>query len=415
MLAEAEKRLLAAVDRRELVGLTQELVRIDSVIRPEAGNTEARVVRFLSLWIQKELSLAPLVEEVEPGRENLVATLEGQGEGPCLLLAGHTDVVSEGAREAWRHDPFGGEIEGGRIYGRGSCDMKAGLAVALLTAKAFRRSGVGFPGRLRLGFLCDEEGMMIGIKHFIRRGHADGVDAALIPEPEENQLCLSMKGAMRARVRVTGRMAHGAMPLTGVNPNPRLARIILAYEAFEAQEKSRCGADPYLGLPSITFTVLQSPLAGSPAQLNVMPGEAVGYVDIRTTPCQDHADIRGRLTGILSELAAADRDFKAEVEFIEDRPVVSMGREEPIVRAAAGAYRELSGREPVYNGVPGATDGTFLRAWKGIPCLVNGPGPRHLPHQADEYVEIEELVEAARIYTLTAYRYLTGSARRRPE
>ncbi len=122
---------------------------------------------------------------------------------------------------------------------------------------------------------------------------------------------------------------------------------------FEAEEKERCGRDPFLGLPSVTFTVIQSPPPGSPPQLNVMPGEAVGYVDIRTTLAQDHDAVRERLRGILAELAAQDPDFKADIEFIEDRPVVGISRDEPIARVSAEAFREITGREPVWNGVPG--------------------------------------------------------------
>ena len=92
---------------------------------------------------------------------------------------------------------------------------------------------------------------------------------------------------------------------------------------------------------------------------------------------------------------------------------MAIGKDEPIVLAAASAYRDVTGREPRYNGVPGATDGTFLSAWKGVPCLVNGPGPRHVPHQADEYVEVAELVEAARVYVVAAHRFLASAAPRR--
>lgn len=409
MIAEPEKSLLREIDREELVSLTRELVRIDSVIRPDSGGTEREVVRFIADWVRRELGVQPLVQQVEKGRENIVVTLDSGLEGPCLMLEGHTDVVSEGDRAAWTHDPFGGDIADGRIYGRGSCDMKAGLAVALVTAKALRRDAGRWSGKLRLGFVCDEEGMMIGIKHLIRSGHADDVSACLVPEPEENNLCITMKGAIRAVVRVHGRMAHGAMPLSGTNPNTRLARIILAFEMFEAEEKERCGADPLIGLPSITFTVLQSPPAGSPAQLNVMPGEAIGYVDIRTTLSQSHDALRDRLRAILQELASADSDFKAEIEFIEDRPVVGITTEEPIARVSADAFRDVTGREPTWNGVPGATDGTFLSAWKKIPCLVNGPGPRNIPHQIDEYVEIEQMVECARVYALASSRFLRRS------
>jgi succinyl-diaminopimelate desuccinylase len=408
-----EEKLLACVDRGELVALTQDLVRIDSVIRPETGGTERGVVAYLAAWIRRELGVEPLVEEAAPGRQNLIATLDSGRPGPCLMLEGHTDVVSEGGAQAWTHPPFGAEIADGRIYGRGSCDMKAGVAVALVTAKALRNADVPWAGKIRLGLVCDEEGMMIGIKHFIRAGHADDVTACLVPEPEENNLCLSMKGAIRAIVRVRGRMAHGAMPLSGINPNTRLARIILAFERLEAEEKERCGADPFLGLPSITFTVLSSPPPGSPAQHNVMPGEAHGYVDIRTTLAQDHETLRARLRAVLGACGEGDPECSADIEFIEDRPVVGITKEEPIARISAEAYRDVTGKEPVWNGVPGATDGTFLSALKGIPCLVNGPGPRHIPHQADEYVDIEEMVECARIYVVSALRYLAAGAQAR--
>ncbi len=410
MITAGERRLLETIRPQDLVRLTRDLVRIDSVVRPESGGTESGVVRFIAEWVRRELGLEPLLEEAAPGRQNLVLTLDSGSPGPCLMLEGHTDVVSEGSREAWTHDPFGGDLVDGRIYGRGACDMKAGLAVALATVKAFHSAGVPWKGKIRLGLVCDEEGMMIGIKSFIRAGHADDVSACLVPEPEENQLCISMKGAIRAVVRVHGRMAHGAMPLTGINPNTRLARIILAFERYEAREKERCGRDPLLGLPSVTFTVIQSPPPGSPPQLNVMPGESMAFVDIRTVLAQDHDTVRGQLRAIIEELGSDDPDFRAEIEFIEDRPVVGISRETPIARISAEAFQEITGRQPVWNGVPGATDGTFLSAWKGIPCLVNGPGPRHIPHQVDEYVEVDELVESARIYVLSAMRFLCGEA-----
>jgi succinyl-diaminopimelate desuccinylase len=137
-----------------------------------------------------------------------------------------------------------------------------------------------------------------------------------------------------------------------------------------------------------------------------MPSEAVGYVDIRTTLAQNHDTVREKLRSILADLASRDPDFKADIEFIEDRPVVGIERDAPIAAVSAQALRDITGREPIWNGVPGATDGTFLSAWKKIPCLVNGPGPRHIPHQKDEYVGVDELFECAKIYALTLARFL---------
>jgi len=414
MLNARETTFIQSINKNELISLIQDLVQIDSVIRPETGNTEHNVACYIIDWIRRELDIEPIICEVAPNRENIILTIDSGHPGPCLMIEGHMDVVSEGDKAAWKYDPFGAEIIDGRIYGRGSCDMKAGDAIALLIAKSFRRTDQPWIGKLRLGIVCDEEGMMIGIKHFIKNGYADDVDACLIPEPEENNLCISMKGAIRAIVRVKGKMAHGAMPLAGINPNTRLARIILAFEEYEKQEKIRCGVDPYLGLPSITFTVIQSPPAGSPAQLNVMPAEAIAYVDIRTTPAQNHDAVKTKLQSILDELSGSDPDFKAELEFIEDRPVVSISKDEPIAAVSAQAYKDVTGKDPIWNGVPGATDGTFLSAWKNIPCIVNGPGPRHIPHQIDEYVEIDEAYECAKIYALTASRFLASKSSDNP-
>ncbi|MCK5197998.1 MAG: M20/M25/M40 family metallo-hydrolase, partial [Spirochaetales bacterium] len=282
MLSEKEKNLLSFIDEDELVELTRSLIKIDSVIRPETGNTEAKVVEYIASWIRKELKLEPEINEVVPGRENIILKIDSGIPGRTLMFEGHTDVVSEGDRSLWKHDPFGAEIENGKIYGRGSCDMKAGVAVNLLTVKALLKSGLDFNGKIVLGILCDEEDLMLGVQDFIKRGHADNVDACLVSEPEENQLCISMKGALRIKLTVHGKMAHGAMPLTGINPNTRLAWIILAFQEFEDSQKELFGKDEYLGWPSVTFTVIQSPPPPEPPQLNVMPGESVAYIDIRT-------------------------------------------------------------------------------------------------------------------------------------
>ncbi|HET6688312.1 MAG TPA: M20/M25/M40 family metallo-hydrolase, partial [Rubrobacter sp.] len=285
------------------------------------------------------------------------------------------------------------------------------LAAAVVAVRAIRDSGVPFPGSLILCHPVDEEGRMAGIKAFIERGHADGVDAAVICEPEENQLCIRQKGAVRVEVTLRGTMAHGAMPQSGVNPVTRAARFVVAVEELEREEVERHGKDSFLGYPSLTPTILMGPDCGEP-QINVIPASVYVALDIRTVPDQSHRDLVERLEDVIARLASEDPDFDATLEVIEERPPTETRKDEPLVRAMARAYDHLTGEEPAYNGVPGATDGTFLHAWAGIPIVTTGAGDREIPHHADEWVDEEELLTTCKLYAATAMYYAYGEETR---
>jgi succinyl-diaminopimelate desuccinylase len=399
--------VLRRLDREDLARLVEDLVRIPSVYRPEeAEGNEARVARFLTDYLERE-GFEVNVEAVAPGRPNVWAAWEGERPGKTLLFEAHTDVVTEGRAEDWEHPPFGAERIGERIYGRGACDTKGNLAAAILAVKAIRDSGVPFPGKLTLCHPVDEEGMMAGIKAFIEHGHAEGVDGAVICEPEENQLCVRQKGALRVEVTFRGRMAHGAMPQSGVNPVTRAARFVVAVEELEREEVERHGEDPFLGVPSLTPTILMGPDFGEP-QINVIPASAYVALDIRTVPSQSHEELVRRLEECLEELGSEDPDFDGRLEVIEERPPTETPMENPLVRAMAAAHRYLTGEEPRYNGVPGATDGTYLSTWAGVPIVTTGAGEREIPHHADEWVSVEELLTTCKLYAATAMYYCYG-------
>jgi succinyl-diaminopimelate desuccinylase len=399
--------VLARIDREELVRLAGDLVRIPSVYRPEEeGGNESSAAGFVADYLRNS-GFEVRTEEVAPGRPNVWAVWEGDHPGKSLLFEAHTDVVTEGSAEEWEHPPFGAERAGGRLYGRGACDTKGNLAAAVVAVRAIRDSGVSFPGTLVLCHPVDEEGMMTGIKAFIENGHAEGVDAAVICEPEENQICTSQKGALRVEVAVRGTMAHGAMPLSGVNPVTRAARFVVAVEELEREEVERHGEDPFLGYPSLTPTILMGPDYGEP-QINVIPASAYVALDIRTVPAQSHEELVGRLEDVLARLKTEDPDFDATLEVIEERPPTATPKGEPLVGPMARAHKYLTGEEPRYNGVPGATDGTFLSAWAGIPIVTTGAGEREVPHHADEWVDEEELLAACKLYAATAMYYAYG-------
>ncbi|MEZ4605904.1 MAG: M20 family metallopeptidase [Deinococcales bacterium] len=324
-----------------------------------------------------------------------------------LILEGHTDVVTEGDPKTWSYPPFEARLVDGKIYGRGSADMKAGLAAAIIATEAVRKVAPDLAGRIRLAIVSDEEGMMLGIKHFIAQGWADGVAGAIICEPEENEICLFQKGAMRVHCLAQGVMSHGAMPYAGANPIPLLAAFIAEVRDLEKHEQKRLGEHPYLGLPWFTPTILSAPYQGE-AQLNVMPASAYMSLDIRTIPGQDHAEILAELSARAAKLCQADSRLKLELDCFESRPWTQTPQDDPLVKAMESVYEPILGQKPRYGGVPGATDGTFLHALKGIPLVTLGPGDRQIPHQKDEWVGVNDLIASAKLYAAAAVEFLSS-------
>ena len=382
------------IARDELIAFLQDLVRTSSQYLPAAGRSEAPaaelIVRQMRSW-----GWQPEVWEVEPGRPNVVATINGGQPGPTLLFEGHTDVVSEGDPLKWTHPPYGADIVDGRLYGRGSADMKSGVAAMLFAARALDLARP-FPGRVVVAALVDEEGMMAGVKDFVASGRAGGIDAAIICEPEEREVCIAQKGAIRVRVTSWGRMAHGAMPERGLNPIPPIAAFVQRVAGLQEELQHANGEHPYLGWDYITPTVV---VANRPEQLNVIPDRAFIWLDIRTTPVTDHSELLARLRSMLGQ--------NDELDVIDDRPPTETAKDHSLVLAVLEAHRAVYGETPAFGGVPGSTDGTILWRDARIPIVTYGPGGKWIAHQVDEYVEVDEVVRAAEVYVEAARRFLS--------
>ncbi|GAA3151759.1 ArgE/DapE family deacylase [Nonomuraea salmonea] len=387
------------VDADGVVAFTQALVRVPSTNDPAKGRSEQPAADLVAAKM-REWGWDPVVYEAAPGRPNVVAVVEGGGgPGPTLMFEGHTDVVTEGDLSAWTVDPFGGEIRDGKLWGRGSADMKSGLAATLYATRALQLAGP-FPGRIKVCALADEEGLMIGAHHFVSEGLAADVDGAIVAEPEAGEICAVAKGALRLRVDLTGKMAHGAMPQHGRNPIQAAGPLLVGLRALQDELQAAHPAHEHLGAVYVTPTVLQ---AGSQEQVNVIPAVASVFVDVRTIPGVEHKDVADRVAA----LAAAD-GITAEVSVLVDRPPVDVPVTDPVVAALAAAHRTVTGEEPVYGGVPGTTDGTVLTHWGGVPSVVYGPGGKWIAHQADEYVELDDIVRGTRVFAEAARRFLTG-------
>jgi len=396
---------LAHLDDTELIDLTRDLVRIPSVVHPgDPGRGEAAVAAHVERWLAKE-GFELEVQTVAPGRPNVVAW-HGDPGGRALLLEGHTDVVTEGDPALWRHAPFAADLEDGRIYGRGAADMKGGLAAAMVAAAALKRSGAHLRGRVLVGALVDEEGDMLGARHLCGTAMGKAITAAIICEPEANELCLEQRGVVWVRVTAHGRMAHGAMPEAGVNPIAGLGELLARTRVLERRLRALCTRSRYLRPPTVTPTVVQAPVRGVP-QSNVIPGTAQATLDVRLTPGPDAVAIASTIDQLCREAEAACPGLRLEWAPVNGfRLATRVDREEPVVAAMVKGVREATGRAPRFGGVPGSTDGTILRTTLGIPIVTCGPGDRLIPHQVDEYVEASQLIEAAKIYVASALNYL---------
>jgi len=405
----ALSQVLRKIDADEVVELTRALVRIPSVYRPnDPTGTEAQVAAFVESWLRRE-GFAVEVQPVAPGRPNVIGWLgEKRAGSRSLLLEGHTDVVTEGDPGEWSHPPFGADLVEGRIYGRGTADMKSGLAAAMVAAAAFRRAGVTLRGKLVVGALVDEEDGMIGVRHLCTTPVGRELDAAIICEPEQNELCLEQRGVVWARFRVRGKMAHGAMPEAGVNPIAGLGRLLAAAPGLERRLRRACERSRYLRPPTVTPTIVQGPppRVGVP-QSNVIPAVAETTFDIRLTPGIGADGIRAELETICRDVAEAQPGLKVEWEPVNAfRLATKVERSEALVQAMIRGVKQATRRAARYGGVPGSTDGTILRMELGIPIVTCGPGDRLIPHQVDEFVSADQVVEAANIYAASALNYL---------
>lgn len=410
--AGLDERISAAqclLDEFGLIDTLQALVRVPSVYNPvvPGGNEQAAanlVASLLDTW-----GLPYTRRDVSPNRPNIVVDLPGTRPRPILVFEGHTDVVTAGDRAVWSMEPFCGEIRDGRIYGRGACDMKGGLAAMLYAARAIHAAGVEFAGTIRLAVLADEEGLMQGAKAFVADGYLDGATAAIVCEPEGDRVCIAQKGAIRLRVTFSGTMAHGAMPEEGANPVAALGEVIAALRVLERDIQSESPAHPLLGKFYLTPTVASG---GEREQGNVIPASAELVLDIRTSVDHVHATIRERVGAAIAAATSAIAGVSFQIEVIDDRPSTDTDAADPIVAAVVAAHEAETGVTPPFGGVPGSTDGTIFWDATRVPIVTWGPGDTLLPHQADEFVRVDEVIRYARSYIGAALRYFDMMERR---
>ena len=374
------------VDQERLVELTKSLVRIDT--RNPPGN-EAPIEEAARAALEGRASAWQRIEPA-PGRMSLVAEIahpDGpKPSRPTLIVNGHLDVVPVNAG-AWSHDPFDPQVVDGRLYGRGTADMKGGIAAAICALDVLERAG-RVPGcNLVFHLVADEErGGRWGTQALLEQGLIQG-DACLVPEPTDLELCVAERGLMQARIHVAGRPGHGSRPRDGVSAIEHAAQLVLALHAADFGGEEH----PLLGKPTANVGTIQGGTT-----FNTVAEACVVGVDRRLLP---GATVESTQAEIEARIAAAGVDglrYRFELDTFGEASEMSPG--DPWVKQVGDAVARAQGRMPGVIGMTFTTDARFVRNQAGIPAVVCGPGRIDQAHTDDEYVDVERLVDAAAAY-----------------
>ncbi len=376
---------LSPDESRDVVNLLRDLIRTSSVNPP---GDEAAVVGVLAERA-RAWGLATRLVDVLPGRPNLIVELPGAGERPAVLLSGHSDTVPPG-EAPWEHDPFSADLVDGEIWGRGTTDMKAGLAAMLVALAVAGRRGWRPKGDVRLAVTIGEEVDCVGARHLRDSGGLAGVGWIVIGEPTNLGVVAAHRGAIWLQIVGHGKTAHGSMPHLGVNAILHVVELLRWLD-------DRWRTYPYtphdlLAPPTINVGTIEGGV-----KTNVVPDRCVATVDLRTLPGQDHEAIVREMRDLAAEMESTTPGLRLEVNVGNDMPPVETPVGHPLVRELSGAVGDVLGSTPPVRGASYYTDGGM---WvdAGIPMVIFGPGDDRLAHRPNERVPVDQVVQATRAY-----------------
>ncbi len=369
------------------IGLTKELIQIEST---NPGRCESAVGEFISRRLSELSGVKVERQEVLPGRFNVKAELPGDPEKPALVWICHMDTVVVG--DGWTRDPFGAEEEDGRIYGRGACDMKSGMACAISAfSHAARRMADGAAAQRRLVFIgsMDEEDFMRGSEAAIRAGWIREKDWVLDTEPTDGQIQVAHKGRTWFEVTVTGCTAHASTPWKGADA------IAAAAELIREIRLSIQGLEPHPDLGKSTVTFGQITGGYRPY---VVPDSCKVWIDMRLVPPTD-TDAAVRIVETAAKKAeAAVPGITVSYEITGDRPYVEKHEDAPLLKALKEACGAVTGTEPEVGPFPGYTDTAVAAGILGCKNAMSyGPGSLERAHKPDEFVPTDDILRCEQV------------------
>ena len=394
-LSEQEQEVLAQISEAEVIDFHRRLVQIPSV-NPPGDVREA--IALVESTLAAEGFETRIVSKLDI-MPSLIATI-GNDDGPVLAFNAHVDVVPIGEPSAWTHDPFGAEIVDGRIYGRGAGDDKASVTAQVMAAIALARSGVPLKGRLIVNEVADEEVGGFNGSGYIHEEGFFTPDYLIVGEQTMNEVALGEKGGVPTIIKVWGRTAHGALPWEGANAIEAIAEVIVALRRTYYPEIAQ-RTNPYFHPSSASVNLFSGGVKS-----NVVPDYAEIQIDRRLVPGEDPADVVAEMRAVAEEALKDFPGVRIEIDVPWPGGAATMTPEDsPLVWSMQGANERL-GLSTNLRGFSMATDGRFWSR-EGTPTIIYGPGDPRLAHVPDEWVGVEEIMEATRAYALTALDLLT--------
>lgn len=414
-MQEIEERILEAIDIKAMLEYLRQLIAVRSVVGDETEAQEhvaAQMQRCgleVDVW---ELDFDQLRRHpafsMEEEREHGLGVVGAMGEdagGRSLIFNGHVDVVPAGDEANWDHPPWQGTITQGRVYGRGSVDMKGGLCCALFAAKALHEAGVRLKGKLMVESVIGEEDGGVGTLAAVLRGYK--ADGALVAEPTELIVAPAQAGAFNFRVTVPGKAAHGCVREEGVSP---IEKFIPIHEALMALERERNAnvEDPLYAPYELPYALCIGKLragtwASSVAESLVFEGRYGLAVD------EDVAAARRSFEQAVARAAQADpwlRDHPPVVEWWGGQfEPARIPADHPLVQTMTGAFADATGATARVEGMTYGADMRLLVNVGSTPTVLFGPGDVRNSHRPDEHVPVQELVAAVRTLALAALRF----------
>lgn len=407
----SKERVLSAVSEftTDLIHLTKEFINVPTVNPPGEHYVEmAELIgkRLEDLGFIVDLVNVPESKLREFGLElprvNVIGRLEGVGGGPTLVFNGHYDVVPPGT--GWISDPFKAVEKEGKIYGRGASDMKAAFAAMMVAVKAIKKVGLKLKGDLIFTATPDEEtGGHAGAEYIVKNGLVRG-NACIVGEPTEpDKVCVAHKGVLWLELTTYGKSAHASMPHMGINAVEKMAKVITSFEKLKTQlfkRKTKAPMPEEVRSP----TIMVGGVIQGGVKINVVPDKCTVTIDRRLIPEESFDQAEKEILDLINDLMREDPELRVEVRVLERAMPAYTPVEERIVQVLTQSIRSVYGREPVISGLAGFTDMRFFN--QIMPSVLYGPGSMAQAHVANEFVTVDNLINAAKVYALTLMEYL---------